>query len=170
LTTKFSTIDESKAWIEAVTNRPHSLIYSISFHQPLSSAETASIIGIIGLNSFDRLIYMLHPDFWGAGYTTEALRCLLKHLFKSQPERDLVVAGVHDGNERSLRVLLKCGFVVADSLEDAGTRGGLHKQREEEGNAKKMAAEADDQHVSATTDIYAKFSWLRLERGEMYEM
>ena len=31
-------------------------------------------------------------------------------------EREVLVAGVHDGNEGSSRVLLKCGFVETDSM------------------------------------------------------
>jgi RimJ/RimL family protein N-acetyltransferase len=112
------------------------------------------MIGLIGLNSFDRLLYTFHPDFWGAGYCTEALRWFLKQLFKMQPERVALVAGVHDGNERSLTVLLKCGFVKADSLESA--MGGLSKHV---GDASEVASGS-----STATSSHVDFTWFRFER------
>lgn len=63
----------------------------------------------MGLYSHDRLLYSVHPDFWGKGYCTEALPPFLKHLFEAQTEREVLVGGVYEGNERSVMVLLKCG-------------------------------------------------------------
>lgn len=35
----------------------------------------------------------------------------MKHLFETQTERVVLVAGMYGGNERSVVVLLKCGFM-----------------------------------------------------------
>jgi [ribosomal protein S5]-alanine N-acetyltransferase len=78
----------------------------------LSLHDTERIIGIIGLNRFDSLSYMLHPDFWNKGYCTEAVRYFLDYLFKQQPERREITAWVFEDNVASRRVLEKCGFVT----------------------------------------------------------
>jgi Acetyltransferase (GNAT) domain len=118
------------------------------------------MIGLIGVNSFDRLLYMSHPDFWGAGYCTEALRWFLIHLFEEQPERLVLVAGVHDGNEQSLRVLLKCGFAAADSLASA-----IGASRKLGGSGNTSGGERiDAAGPSPAPDGYPGFSWFRFER------
>lgn len=99
---------------------------------------------------------MLSPDFWGLGYCTEALRWFLKQLFENQPQRSALVAGVHDGNERSLRVLLKCGFVGADSLESAMGQPGRT------GNSK--SGDIIATVPSIAPESCPGFSWLRFER------
>lgn len=94
---------------------------SISLQTPSDTNDDTEteIIGLIGLNPHDRLLYSIHPDFWGKGYCTETLRPFLKYLFETQTEREALVAGVYDGNEKSVRVLLKCGFVRKVGLESA---------------------------------------------------
>ena len=113
------------------------------------------MIRIIGLNSFDRLLYSLHPSFWGVGYCTEALRWFLKQLFETQPQRLRVIAGVHNGNERSVRVLLKCGFVEADSIHDA--RNGFPKRRQ---SNEELKAAAHPPPANSQSD----FTWFRFEK------
>lgn len=73
-----------------------------------------------------------------------------------QPERVVLVAGVHDGNERSLRVLLKCGFVETDSLESAMV--GLSKSV---GDA---SSEVVARGSSTATSSHVGFTWFRFER------
>jgi RimJ/RimL family protein N-acetyltransferase len=148
LTTTFSTLPETTAWIQTVITRPTHSIFSISISLQTPSDthddKETEIIGLIGLNPHDRLLYSIHPDFWGKGYCTEALRPFLKHLFEMQTEREVLVAGVHDGNDRSVRVLLKCGFVRKEGWESA--MGG--------GEAGSRAASSHD-----------NFSWFQFERS-----
>ena len=156
LTTRFSTIDETIEWIRAASVRPNASIFSILLRQNLETSKDLEMIGIVGLNSFDRLLYALHPKFWGAGYCTEALHCFLKQLFETQPQRSRVVAGVHNGNEGSVRVLKKCGFVEADSMESA--MSGLSKNRNiEEGKNNGPDSSLD-------TNCYSEFTWFRFEK------
>ncbi|KAE9367476.1 acyl-CoA N-acyltransferase [Stipitochalara longipes BDJ] len=156
LTTRFSTIDETIEWIKAASNRLHSSIFSISLQRDSATSSNPEMIGIIGLNSFDRLLYSIHPSFWGAGYCTEALRWFLQQLFEKQPERARVVAGVHNGNERSVRVLLNCGFVEADSLE--GAISGLSKRRNSDNE------EINTPDSSPAANSHSDFTWFRFEK------
>ncbi|EAW22183.1 GNAT family N-acetyltransferase [Aspergillus fischeri NRRL 181] len=76
--------------------------------------------------------YIFHPDFWGKGYATEAVRGLMGawpgiyHRItwgEEQQERSGKVVAITDkGNEPSMRVLRKCGFeAVEEFLDEAGT-------------------------------------------------
>ncbi|EAL91006.2 hypothetical protein KXX35_000673 [Aspergillus fumigatus] len=76
--------------------------------------------------------YIFHPDFWGKGYATEAVRGLMDawpgiyHRItwgEEQQERSEEVVAITDkGNEPSMRVLRKCGFeAVEEFLDKAGT-------------------------------------------------
>ncbi|GFG23778.1 probable GMP synthase [glutamine-hydrolyzing] [Aspergillus udagawae] len=78
--------------------------------------------------------YIFHPDFWGKGYATEAVRGLMgawTGIYQRvnwgdvvQQERSgEVVAITDDGNEPSKRVLRKCGFeAVEEFVDDDGTK------------------------------------------------
>ena len=54
--------------------------------------------------------YILHPNYRGNGYTTEAVRLLVDHLFKT---KDIVriQAECSPKNIASVRVLEKVGFI-----------------------------------------------------------
>ena len=53
--------------------------------------------------------YVLNPKYWGNGYIPEAVMCLIKYGFE-QMKLDIVWCGHYDFNERSKRVVEKCGF------------------------------------------------------------
>ncbi|PMD40407.1 acyl-CoA N-acyltransferase [Hyaloscypha variabilis F] len=156
LTTRFSTIEETIRWIRAASIRPNASIFSILLRPNSETSKDLEMIGIIGLNSFDRLLYALHPKFWGAGYCTEALRCFLQQLFETQPQRSRVVAGVHDGNEGSVKVLKNCDFLEADSMESA--MSGLSKRR----NVEEGEYNAPDS--SGAANPHSDFTWFRFEK------
>lgn len=127
LTSTFSTIPETKEWI-----RHAKLFFAVMLpNQDLH--EAPKFIGLMGLNRYNRLTYMFHPDFWGQGYCTEALRVFQTDVFERIPEKVVLVAGVHDGNERSLRVLRKCGFVqIERDIIDSSLGRSLLKDEEDE--------------------------------------
>lgn len=53
--------------------------------------------------------YVLNPDYWGRGLVPEAVRELLRYSFE-ELGLDLVWCGHFDFNQRSQRVVEKCGF------------------------------------------------------------
>ncbi|MCR5716708.1 MAG: GNAT family N-acetyltransferase [Lachnospiraceae bacterium] len=61
--------------------------------------------------------YWIGRDHQGEGLMTEAVQCLLKHAFEDL-QYTKVWGGVYDGNERSERVLKKCGFRYDHSLAE----------------------------------------------------
>ena len=53
--------------------------------------------------------YSLHPDYWGKGFATAAVKTLLEHAFNSL-DLHRVEAGVAVENAKSIRVLEKVGM------------------------------------------------------------
>ncbi|CAN8099096.1 unnamed protein product [Discula destructiva] len=54
--------------------------------------------------------YWVGKEFWGNGYATEAVRAFTAWVFETFTEVLRVEAAVFEGNEGSVRVLLKAGF------------------------------------------------------------
>ena len=105
-------VEESLEIIHGVLGRPET--YAICLK------ETGRAIGAIGLHlngctdMTDRddeceLGYWLGKPYWNRGIVPEAAREILRHAFEDLGMR-CVWAGYHDGNDRSRRVLEKCGF------------------------------------------------------------
>ncbi len=85
--------------------------------------ETGKFIGLIALNigkekyKSAEVWYKLHKDFWGNGYTTEALTALLDFGF-NQLHLHRIEAGCAVENIRSIKVLEKVGM----------QREGMHRK------------------------------------------
>jgi ribosomal-protein-alanine N-acetyltransferase len=67
--------------------------------------------------------FMILRAAWGLGYGGEALRCLIDHARSSGAAR--LCARVHDGNERSVRLLQSAGFVECGVLPAYEIRPGV---------------------------------------------
>ena len=84
--------------------------------------ETGKVIGSLGLEicaseekwgleafASRKIGYVLSKDYWGHGYMTEAARAVISWLFANGAE--VVYCGHFVENDRSRRVIEKCGFV-----------------------------------------------------------
>ena len=68
--------------------------------------------------------YWLGRPYWGRGYMTEALRGVVRHVFGGAPH-DAIYCGVFVGNDASLRVQEKVGFVRdGETMLRSRPRGG----------------------------------------------
>ena len=65
----------------------------------------------------EELGYALRPDFWGRGLMTEAARELIRWGFE-ELGMSTIWCNHYDGNERSHRVIEKCGFQYQFSQEE----------------------------------------------------
>ncbi len=86
------------------------------------------LIGVISISPQDtgrgNIGYWLSPQFWGAGFTPEALEAVIKHARKAGFKG--LDAAVHQGNQGSARVLIKEGFAYCgDSETHSIPRGGM---------------------------------------------
>lgn len=83
--------------------------------------ENGKVIGSIALfdiNRHDRykeIEYVISEDYQNKGYATEAVKSVLKYAFT---ELDLLIVAVcyYQSNEKSKRVIEKCGFTYEGTL------------------------------------------------------
>ncbi len=91
--------------------------------------ETGKLFGTIGIipdpkrqNDKTRMLgYAIGEDYWGKGFTTEAVHAILRFGFE-ELKLDLISAYCYPFNERSKRVLEKCGFQYEGCLRLAQIR------------------------------------------------
>ncbi len=89
---------------------------------------SGELIGVISINPQENgrgnIGYWLAPQFWGAGYTPEALQAVVEYARVNGFAG--LDAGVHQGNEGSAKVLMKQGFEYhGDSESHSLPRGGM---------------------------------------------
>ena len=76
-------------------------------------------------NGIIELGYVIHPDYQGRGYASEALTAAIWDLF--QRGYDTVQAGYFENNPASGRVMGKSGMHRVSKTEEIEYRGILHK-------------------------------------------
>lgn len=69
--------------------------------------------------------YVVHPDFHGKGYATEAVGAVLQELRGMGFRR--VIAGYFVENTASRRVMEKCGMRPSSMTEEIEYRGAVHR-------------------------------------------
>jgi RimJ/RimL family protein N-acetyltransferase len=77
--------------------------------------QRVQVIGVVGLNRYEKIHYVFYPNFWGSGYCTEALQEFLDNIFIYQPNRQSLKAIVLSEKLGSRRVLEKCNFIIDES-------------------------------------------------------
>lgn len=87
-----------------------------------------SLIGFLNdveiANGTMELGYVLHPEHWGKGYMTQALRTAISDLFRLG--YSTVLCGAFSHNKASLRVMEKAGMRKTEKTEDIEYRGKVH--------------------------------------------
>ena len=91
--------------------------------------EESKVIGSVGLhqdqkreNPKSRMIgYVLNQDYWGNGYATEVVKKLIEYSFDSL-ELDVLSVYHYSFNQRSKRVINKCGFQYEGRLRAASMK------------------------------------------------
>ena len=101
---------EDKRYIRGIYLKDHFIGY----------ANEVEIIG----NSVE-LGYLIHPDYHGQGYMTEALTALIPDLFARG--FDEVVCGAFEENPASLRVMAKAGMTRLKKVDEIEYRGKIHR-------------------------------------------
>jgi predicted Zn-dependent protease len=66
------------------------------------------------------LAYRFHTKFWGKGYATESAKALIEYGF-NHLSLSHIIAAAYPENERSRRVLEKCGMLYRGMLDFRGT-------------------------------------------------
>ncbi len=84
---------------------------------------TGKVIGSIGLENdkfrpdvkSKELGYSLSEDYWGRGLMTEAAKRMIRYAFE-ELKLDVLMIRTGDANQRSQRVIEKCGFQYEGTL------------------------------------------------------
>lgn len=108
----------------------------------LEYKENGKVIGSIGLESSDdeeldekfetlsgRTIgYVLNKEYWGRGLMTEAVQRVIKYAFEEE-NYDFLLCAHFVFNDRSRRVIEKCGFGFYSDGTKAGADGAPVKRK-----------------------------------------
>ncbi len=90
--------------------------------------KDGALIGVIGITPKEgrtgHIGYWLAPQLWGGGLMSEAMRAVVGYARGDGFKR--LFASVHQGNEGSAKVLMKCGFSYTGEAETHSIpRGGM---------------------------------------------
>jgi len=75
------------------------------------------VVGNVGAGRLPDFGFILHPDFWGRGFATEASVAFIDYAFRTTEIAELT-ADVDPRNAASLRVLERLGFVETGRAEN----------------------------------------------------
>ena len=105
--------------------------------------KSGKVIGSVGIKDPDEVTvsrfpdvnikeigFVLAKDFWGKGLMTEAVKAVICYCF-DELNLDAVSAGHFVGNDRSRRVIEKCGFeFFADTVYHSKYDGADHESKD----------------------------------------
>ena len=122
---KFFSINEEKEFIENQYNSSKNYKYTFA----IVENETSKICGLISLFVNDIIAkvggigYWISKEFWGKGYTSEAVQLILEFGKKTLNLRKVVVH-VYSPNIGSQKVLEKNGFKLVGKLKENAWKNG----------------------------------------------
>lgn len=97
------TLEETKTWLAFLVDpAPDSRDFVIE--------KDGAVIGKAGAWQVPEVGFILHPDQWGLGLASEAMRAVIPVIEADFPEISALTAEVDPRNAASLRVLAKLGF------------------------------------------------------------
>ena len=120
----FKSEDEITAMIarfKALSESSDRFVYGIYLSDKLIGFVNDVDIG----KSHVELGYVIHPDFKGQGYATEALRAAIDEIFASGFKK--VQTGAFAGNDASIRVMQKCGMSKEAYEDEIEYKNKIHK-------------------------------------------
>ena len=79
-------------------------------HLEFGLERNGNLLGRVGMWKRYEIGYILHPDHWGHGYATEAMRALIAAVHGRCPDAPALTAELDPRNAASIRVLEKLGF------------------------------------------------------------
>jgi RimJ/RimL family protein N-acetyltransferase/uncharacterized glyoxalase superfamily protein PhnB len=99
-------IEETKAWMAAEMSGEGAHYWAIC---PQDAEQAIGYVNFLGETRFPGMGYVIHRNYWGRGYATEACRTVLKYGFE-RLGYDRIELWIDETNAASLRVAQKLGF------------------------------------------------------------
>jgi RimJ/RimL family protein N-acetyltransferase len=103
-------VDVTRAWLDTKIAR------SMAGGEDFLIEFEGRVIGDVGAGRLPDFGFMIHPDFWGRGFATEASKAFIDYAF-SQTAATELTADVDPRNAASLQVLAKLGFAETGRAE-----------------------------------------------------
>jgi ribosomal-protein-alanine N-acetyltransferase len=100
----------TRAWLEQMIAR------TAAGGEDFLIEHDGRVIGNVGAGRLPEFGFILHPDYWGRGFASEASRAFVDYAF-GLPDVTELTADVDPRNAPSLNVLSKLGFVVTGTAE-----------------------------------------------------
>ncbi|KAK6221047.1 hypothetical protein LQW54_001620 [Pestalotiopsis sp. IQ-011] len=107
------TLDDANSWINFSSKREPRVDFCIC----LNDGTYAGGIGLMPSDPKDtecrtwELGYWLAKEQWGKGITTSAVKGFCQWAFAAFPELSRIEAGIYEGNDGSMKVLERVGFI-----------------------------------------------------------
>ncbi|KAL1632101.1 hypothetical protein SLS56_003990 [Neofusicoccum ribis] len=109
-------VSQTEDWIRNCLSRSN--CYNFSIELLATGQGRPRVIGVLGAARAPEIGYMLHPDFWGKGLATEALRAFMPFFWaKYEGVYDYATAEIDPGHYPSRNILVKCGFTLWETKE-----------------------------------------------------
>jgi ribosomal-protein-alanine N-acetyltransferase len=103
-------IDVTRAWLDTKIAR------AMAGGEDFLIEFEGRVIGEVGAGRLPDFGFMIHPDFWGRGFATEASKAFIDYAFNQTATTELT-ADVDPRNTASLRTLTKLGFTETGRAE-----------------------------------------------------
>lgn len=111
------TITETEDWIRAM------IAIAPGEGEDFVVEHDGAVIGKAGLYRFPRIGFLFHPDHWGRGFASEALRFVIDRAFRVH-RLERFEADVDPRNQASLACLTRLGFTEYDRQQRTWLIGG----------------------------------------------
>ncbi|WPH00543.1 Hypothetical protein R9X50_00337200 [Acrodontium crateriforme] len=137
---KVETLEQCTRWLEDRTLGKECFNFAIELRgvDGTTGEEGCSgLIGMVGSFQFPGLGYMIHPDYAGKGYATEAVKAIIPALWDHMPcasddgiGYDYLEGLTDTENYASQNILRKCGFTYCETREQDFYNPTLKQQRD----------------------------------------
>ncbi|KAF9634527.1 hypothetical protein BFW01_g5422 [Lasiodiplodia theobromae] len=112
-------VSQTEEWVRGCLSRSNCYNFTIELlPTDPEHTTTTKVIGVLGAARAPEIGYLLHPDYWGKGITTEAVTAFLPLFWKKYDGvYDYATAEIDPDHDGSRKVLQKCGFVLWKTRE-----------------------------------------------------
>lgn len=110
-------LEEEKKWLKNILQNPNEELFNI-----FADGKLIGNMGVHNLQNpekfFEIGIMIGEKDYWDKGCGTEAIKQMLKYLFKEK-DAAKVYLKVRIENERAIKCYEKCGFKIVSTEKDS---------------------------------------------------
>ena len=82
-----------------------------------------ALVGMGGIHTGTEIGFLMHPDYWGQGFASEAVRGVVDHVWATT-DWPAITADADPRNLRSVRLLTHLGFQVSGFARNTFCVGG----------------------------------------------